>query len=129
RLAERRGILWSDTNRTIALLRHRRVVDDQHRIFAADQVIGLNEQFRLQWHRIPEAVSDEMVQLVILARGQPRRHWLDALAIARSNQSRDIKRTHPPPRLVRAVPSGAHDTRPGLGRRYPSSPEGLSGGG
>src|ERR1700691_5054635 len=24
----------------------------------------------------------------------------------------------------RAVPSGAHDTRPGLGRRYPSSPEG-----
>jgi len=30
RLAQRRGILWSDTNRTIALLRHRRVVDDQH---------------------------------------------------------------------------------------------------
>ena len=29
--------------------------------------------------------------------------------------------------LERAVPSGAHDTRPGLGRRYPSSPEGLSG--
>jgi hypothetical protein len=85
--------LRSDTNRTIALLRHRRVVDDQHRIFAADQAIGLNEQFRLQWRRIPEAISDEMVQLVILARCQPRRHWLDALAIARSNQSRDIKRT------------------------------------
>src|SRR5438477_12791406 len=41
-----------------------------------------------------------MVQLVILARRQPRRHRLDALAIARSNQSRDIQRTHPPPRLV-----------------------------
>src|SRR6476469_9820147 len=90
--------LWSDTNRTIALLRHRRIIDDQHRIFAADQAIGLNEQFRLQWRRIPEAISDEMVQLVILARCQPRRHRLDALAIARSNQSRDIKRTHPPPR-------------------------------
>src|SRR4051812_46899415 len=76
----------SDTNRTIALLRHRRVVDDQHRIFAADQAIGLNEQFHLQWRRIPEAISDEMVQLVILARCQPRRHRLDALAIARSNQ-------------------------------------------
>jgi hypothetical protein len=37
--------LWRDTNRTIALLRHRRVVDDQHRIFAADKAIGLNEQF------------------------------------------------------------------------------------
>ena len=56
--------MWSDTNRTIALLRHRRVVDDQHRIFAADQAIGLNEQFRLQRRRIPEAISDKMVQLV-----------------------------------------------------------------
>ncbi len=45
RLAERRGILRSDTNRTIALLRHRGVVDDQHRILAADEPIGLNEQF------------------------------------------------------------------------------------
>ncbi len=30
-------------------------------------------------------------------------------------------------RPQRAFPSGAHDTRLGLGRRYPSSPEGLSG--
>ena len=45
RLAERRGILRSDTNRTIALLRHRGVVDDQHRILAADKSIGLNKQF------------------------------------------------------------------------------------
>ena len=100
RLAERRGILRSDTNRTIALLRHRGVVDDQHRILAADEPIGLNEQFRLQWRRIPDAISDEMVQLVIVARRQPRRHRLHALAIARSNQPRNIKRTHPPPRLV-----------------------------
>jgi len=90
RLAERRGILWSDTNRTIALLRHRRVVDDQHRILAADQAIGLNQQFRLQWRCIPDAISDEMVQLVVVARHQPRRHRLHALAITRSNQSGDI---------------------------------------
>jgi len=92
--------LWSDTNRTIALLRHRRVVDDQHRILAADQAIGLNQQFRLQWRCVPNAISNEMVQLVILARCQSRRHRLDALAITRSNQSRDIKRTHPSPCLV-----------------------------
>jgi hypothetical protein len=61
RLAKRRGILRSDTNRTIALFRHRRIIDDQHRIFTADQAIGLNEQFRLQWRRIPDAIRDEMV--------------------------------------------------------------------
>jgi transposase len=38
----------------------------------------------------PHPRGHEMVQLVILAWCQPRRHWLDALAIARSNQSRDI---------------------------------------
>ena len=46
RLAERRGILRRDTNRAIALLRHRGVVDDQHRILAADEPVGLNEQLR-----------------------------------------------------------------------------------
>ena len=55
--------MQSDTNRTIALLRHRGVVDDQHRITAANEAIGLNQQFRLQWRRIPDAISDEMVQL------------------------------------------------------------------
>src|SRR6187455_1113968 len=53
----------------------------------ADQAIGLNQQFRLQWRCIPNAISNEMVQLVILARCQPCRHRLDALAITRSNQS------------------------------------------
>src|SRR6202011_1229851 len=65
-LAERRGILWGDTNRTIPLLRHRRIVDDQHRILATDEPVGLNQQLRLQWRCIPDAISDEMVQLVIV---------------------------------------------------------------
>ena len=43
---ETRHIGRNDTNRTTALLRHRRVIDDQHRILAADQAIGLNQQFR-----------------------------------------------------------------------------------
>ncbi len=55
---------------------------------------------RLQWRRIPDTISDKMMQLVIVARCQPRRHRLDALAIARSNQSRNVQRTHPPPRFV-----------------------------
>src|SRR4029077_6876478 len=56
------------------ILRHRRVVADHHRILAADQAVGLNQQFRLHWRCIPNASSNEMVQRVILARCQPRRH-------------------------------------------------------
>ena len=40
-LAERRGVLRSDANRTIALLRQRGVVDDKHRILAAYEPDGL----------------------------------------------------------------------------------------
>ena len=40
------------------------------------------------------------VQLIIIARCKPRRHRLDALAIAGTDQPRHVKRTHPPSRLV-----------------------------
>ncbi len=33
--------MWSDTNRTIALLRHRRVVDDQKTRLVADEAVGV----------------------------------------------------------------------------------------
>jgi len=58
-LAERRATLRSDTNRMIAPLRQRGVVEDQHRIPAADKSVGLNEQLRRQWCRIPDAISDK----------------------------------------------------------------------
>ena len=61
-------ILRSYTNRAIALLRHRCIVDDQHCIFATDEPVGLNEQFCFQRRRVPDAISDEMMQLVIVAR-------------------------------------------------------------
>ena len=54
---------------------------------STDEPVGLNEQFCFQRRRVPDAISDEMMQLVIVARRQPRRHWLDALAIARPNES------------------------------------------
>jgi hypothetical protein len=41
-----------------------------------------------------------MMQLVIVARRKPLRHRLHALAIARTNQTCNIERTHPPPRLA-----------------------------
>ena len=41
-----------------------------------------------------------MMQLVIVAQHKPLRHRLHALAIARTDQPCNIKRTHPPPRLV-----------------------------
>src|SRR5271154_2437640 len=79
-------ILRSDTHRVLALLRHRGVVDHQHRIAAADQMVRLNQQFRLQWRRIPDTSSNKMMQLIIVARRKSLCHWLNALAFTRANQ-------------------------------------------
>jgi len=92
--------LRSDTDRVRALLRHRGVVDHQHRIAAGDQLVCLNEQFCLQWRRIPDASSNKMMQLIIVARRKPLCHWLNALAFTGPDQPRHVKRAHPPPRLV-----------------------------
>ena len=89
-----------NANRMAALLRQRRVVDHQHRVVATDQPVRLHEQFGLQRCGIPHAGSNEMMQLVIVTRHQPLRHRLNALAIARTDQARNIEWTHSPPRLV-----------------------------
>ena len=99
-LAQRRSILRSDTHRMRALLGYRGVVDHQHGIAAADEPIRLNKQFCLQRRRIPDPGSNEVVQLIIVAERKPLRHRLNALAIARTDQSRHVKRTHSSPRLV-----------------------------
>ena len=41
-----------------------------------------------------------MVQLVVVARGKAFCHRLNALAIARTDQSRNVQRTHPLPSLM-----------------------------
>src|SRR5271168_5292433 len=41
-----------------------------------------------------------MMQLVVVAGRQSRRHRLGALAVARANQACHVERTHPPARLV-----------------------------
>ena len=68
RLAQCRSILRSDTDRVLAFLRHRRIVDHQHRIAAADELISLDEKFCLQRSLLPDASSNKMVQLIIVTR-------------------------------------------------------------
>src|ERR1700727_1061829 len=81
-------------------LRHRRIVDYQHGVAATNEPIRLNEQLCLQWRRVPDASRNKMMQLVVIARRKPLRHWLNALAIAGSDQPCHIKRTHSPPRFM-----------------------------
>src|SRR5271166_5282036 len=63
-------------------------------------MVGLNEQFRLQWRRIPDAGSNKMMQLIIVARRKSLCHWLNALAFTRADQPRHVKRAHSLPRLM-----------------------------
>src|SRR5438105_8463007 len=79
---------------------HRRFIDDQYRIAAADKPNRLNEQFPLQRRQNPDTTSNKMVQLIIVVRRKTFRHWLNALAITGPDQPCDVKRTHPLPRLV-----------------------------
>src|ERR1700734_2343659 len=82
------------------LLRQRRVIDDKDCAGAPDQFIRLNSEFLLQRRFVPDAARNEMMQLVVVARRQSRRHRLDALAVARANQACHVERKHPPARLV-----------------------------
>src|ERR1700735_4915195 len=94
-----------DADPVRALLRHRRIVDYQHGVAATNEPIRLNEQLCLQWRRVPDASRNKMMQLVVIARRKPLRHWLNALAIAGSDQPCHIKRTHSPPRfMAQAIP-------------------------
>jgi hypothetical protein len=74
--------LGRDTNRAVALLRHCRVINNQHRILAANKPVRLVEQFRFQRCRVPDTIGDEMVQLIVVALCNAFRHRLNALAIA-----------------------------------------------
>jgi hypothetical protein len=70
------------------------------RIVAAGKSVCLDKQFRLQRRSIPRVGRDEMMQLIIPARSQPLRHRLNTLPLARSDQTRNVQRTHPLSRLM-----------------------------
>jgi len=103
-LAERRSILRSDTHRMRTLLGYSCVVNHQHGIAATHELICLNQQFCLQRPSIPDPGSDEVVQLIAGAECKPPRHRLNALAIARTNQTRHVERTHLTREGTRPVP-------------------------
>ena len=52
----------------------------------------------LQWGRL--SARDEMVQLVVAAQAEPRRHGLEALALAGPDQAPQVDGCPPPPLLV-----------------------------
>src|SRR5262249_9034918 len=63
-LAQCRSILRTDADRVLAFLRHCSVVDHQHRIAAADELVSLDEKFCFQRGHIPDASSNKMMQLI-----------------------------------------------------------------
>lgn len=83
-----------------ALLRQGRVIDDQHRIRAADHLVRLARQFFLQRAGVPDAARNEMVQSIVAVRHQPGSHRLNALALAGTEQTAHIERAHLPPPFV-----------------------------
>lgn len=83
-------------DRAVALLRQGGVIDDQDRIQAADEAIGLAEQRPLQRRLIPDPGRDEVVQPVVGDPLGPGRHRLDALAITEADQPGHIERAHRP---------------------------------
>ena len=99
-LAKRRSILRSHTDRVLALLRQRGVVDHQHGIAATDEPICLNKQFCFHWRRIPDPARNEVVQLIIFPKRKTLRHRLNAFAIARADQPRYVERAHLPPSFM-----------------------------
>jgi hypothetical protein len=67
---------------------------------SAEQLVGPVGKLKLQRTLVPDPVRNEVMKLVVVARRHPLRHRVNALAVARPNQPRDVKRAYPPPRLV-----------------------------
>ena len=86
-LAQRRSILRCNPDRMRAFLRYRGVVDHQHSITATDEPIRLNQQLCFHGRRIPDAGGNEVMQLIVVSKHKLLRHWLNALAITRTDQA------------------------------------------
>src|SRR5215470_10712450 len=50
--------------------------------------------------RVPDPGRNEVMQLIACAERKPLRHWLNALAVARTDQSRHVERAHLSPCFV-----------------------------
>jgi hypothetical protein len=105
-LAEGGGVLRGDTDRTRALLRQGRVVDDEERIPPTDEPICLARERHFQRLGIPSPGRDEVVQAVVARQAQALGHGLDALALAGADQAGHVERAHRP---ARRVPEGLQE--------------------
>ena len=99
-LAKHACILRRDPDRVLALLRQGRVIDDEHRIRAANLPIGLDQQLGFERRFVPNASPDKMMELIVIGCRRPRGHRLNALALTWTDQACNIERAHHPPRLV-----------------------------
>ncbi len=76
------------------------IVNRHHGTTTPDELIRLDKQFRFHRRHIPDPGRNEVMQLIVFAKRKPLCHRLNALAIARANQSRHVQRTHPLPSFV-----------------------------
>src|SRR6516164_337724 len=83
-----------------AFLGYRSIVDHQHGIAAADQPVCLDKEFGFHSRCVPDPGRNEVMQLIACAERKPLRHRLNALAVARTDQSRHVERAHLSPCFV-----------------------------
>jgi hypothetical protein len=98
--AEAAAVLPGHADRVPALLRQGGVVDDQHRVRPADERVRLPGQDPPQRGVIPGRAGDEVLELVVAAEPEPRRHWLEALAAVRAEQAVQVEGRPPAPGLA-----------------------------
>src|SRR5262249_498708 len=99
-LAQRRSILRSDTNRMHAFLGYRTILDHHHGTAPPDGPVSLDKEVGCTRAGGPDPGRNEVMHLTACADRKPLRHRLNALALARTNQSRHVERAHLSPCFV-----------------------------
>ena len=65
---------------------NRGVIQHKHRIGCRGRAHRLGPQLSFQAPGIPDPSGDEVVQLIVITRCKPFRHWLNALAVPETDQ-------------------------------------------
>jgi len=86
------AVLPRHPDRVSALLGQGGVVDDQHRVGAADQRVRPPDQEPPQGGVVPGRAGDEVLELVVTPQAEPGRHGLQALALAGAEQAAQVDR-------------------------------------
>ena len=108
-----------DADRAVALIGQGRVIHDQHRTGAADKLLRPLGKHPLERLRRPAGGGYQMVHLLVLTRGDPRRERLGALALAGPDQATQVDRC---PASPGRVPEDSQQRlKPALELTLPSS--------